>query len=535
MEIDWLIYLIMPFVAGVIGYFTNWVAIWMLFRPHQEKRILGIKLPLTPGLIPARRVEMAEKLGKSISTYLINEASLRERLDGPEIRTQIHIALGNAMTELLAKDLGSINSLVPSHFQDEWNQFILVAKSKIEHEIRNLLKSPTTEALLKEMLNEKMREWRSMPIEDLIPKQLQHELPDQIVSYVENLTHEDSFESKLEDFIDHAWERFRHSDNALVEYVPDSVQHSIYEKISLVMPIMTDNLLKALDDHDLKRRIKIELYDLVQKILSENFDEKSRWDKFRFGLMETFLISVEEIQEKIDSTVENAGQNLAQFVQSPDIQEKINVAVADGIGAILQKRISEFNLNSESAQQLKQRVITEILTLLRSNSTKQQLRDSIVEKLDSLTSQNVDEVLSPSLTTDLQSLVADHMLEAIQSDSTSESISAAICEKAEAYLDQPIGKLQDRVSTDLLEKGQVWISDRAIEILKDQTPKILNAVDVESLVRDQVNKLPLPEVERLILGITNRQLKAITWFGALLGFTIGLLQVVILIASGGLG
>ena len=36
------------FVGAIIGYITNWLAIKMLFRPHGEKKIFGIKLPFTP-------------------------------------------------------------------------------------------------------------------------------------------------------------------------------------------------------------------------------------------------------------------------------------------------------------------------------------------------------------------------------------------------------------------------------------------------------------------------------------------------------
>ena len=48
--------LIIPIIVGaIIGYFTNWLAIKMLFRPHYEKKIFGIKIPFTPGLIPKEK------------------------------------------------------------------------------------------------------------------------------------------------------------------------------------------------------------------------------------------------------------------------------------------------------------------------------------------------------------------------------------------------------------------------------------------------------------------------------------------------
>ena len=46
------IYLISALVGAVIGYITNWLAIKMLFKPHNEKRVFGIRIPFTQGIIP---------------------------------------------------------------------------------------------------------------------------------------------------------------------------------------------------------------------------------------------------------------------------------------------------------------------------------------------------------------------------------------------------------------------------------------------------------------------------------------------------
>ena len=51
------IYLI-PFISAFIGWFTNWIAIKMLFHPKEEKNILGIKIQ---GIFPKRQQQFAEK------------------------------------------------------------------------------------------------------------------------------------------------------------------------------------------------------------------------------------------------------------------------------------------------------------------------------------------------------------------------------------------------------------------------------------------------------------------------------------------
>ncbi len=52
------IYIISPIVGAIIGYFTNWVAIKMLFRPYKKLKIGPIPIPFTPGLIPKNGIEL---------------------------------------------------------------------------------------------------------------------------------------------------------------------------------------------------------------------------------------------------------------------------------------------------------------------------------------------------------------------------------------------------------------------------------------------------------------------------------------------
>lgn len=45
-------YIAGPVIGAVIGYFTNFIAVKMLFHPKKEIKVFGHKLPFTPGAIP---------------------------------------------------------------------------------------------------------------------------------------------------------------------------------------------------------------------------------------------------------------------------------------------------------------------------------------------------------------------------------------------------------------------------------------------------------------------------------------------------
>ena len=81
--------LIGPLSGSIIGYFTNWLAIKMMFRPHQPKYIFGMKIPFTPGLIPKERGRLAEAVGSSISENLMNREVLEKNLLSEDMFTKI--------------------------------------------------------------------------------------------------------------------------------------------------------------------------------------------------------------------------------------------------------------------------------------------------------------------------------------------------------------------------------------------------------------------------------------------------------------
>lgn len=51
-----------PIIGSVIGYFTNFLAIKMLFRPLKPVKIGSFTLPFTPGIIPKRKNQLAKAL-----------------------------------------------------------------------------------------------------------------------------------------------------------------------------------------------------------------------------------------------------------------------------------------------------------------------------------------------------------------------------------------------------------------------------------------------------------------------------------------
>ena len=72
--------ILIPLISAFIGWFTNWIAIKMLFHPREPKKILGITFH---GIFPKRQRQFAEKLGKLVSEELLSFGDIEEKITHP--------------------------------------------------------------------------------------------------------------------------------------------------------------------------------------------------------------------------------------------------------------------------------------------------------------------------------------------------------------------------------------------------------------------------------------------------------------------
>lgn len=146
---DWILE---PLIGAVIGCFTNFIALKMLFRPYQEVKIFGRKLPFTPGMIPKRKKEVAHAIGRVINDNLLEKDDIAKALTKEttvaKIRTGImdyHLNIPKVKEgERSAGDI--ISDLVLK----------LDIKSVVAKEITDFMQEKLTGGFLAMFLNEKV-------------------------------------------------------------------------------------------------------------------------------------------------------------------------------------------------------------------------------------------------------------------------------------------------------------------------------------------------------------------------------------------
>ncbi|MGG4170004.1 DUF445 family protein [Rossellomorea vietnamensis] len=159
--------LFMVIVGAIIGGVTNSLAIKMLFRPYRAYYIGKFKVPFTPGLIPKRRGELAEQLGKMVVDHLITPESLQKKVMNEDFQKDVTHWLSEELQPVFSSDrtvnewLDTLQIPVSSDRVNEWLEDWIAVKIKDA-------KTSYTSLKLEEALPEKWQEKVSESIPNLV-------------------------------------------------------------------------------------------------------------------------------------------------------------------------------------------------------------------------------------------------------------------------------------------------------------------------------------------------------------------------------
>ncbi|MCY1039384.1 DUF445 family protein [Staphylococcus nepalensis] len=166
-----LIIIFMMIIGALIGGVTNMIAVRMLFHPFKTYYIFNKRVPFTPGLIPKRRGEIADKIGQVIEEHLLTETLIKSKLNAPKSREAIEELFLKQIHKLKCDGV-TIQSLA-KHFDIDAAQ---LTNSQMDTVISN-------------QLNQYYNDHKETPIKQIIPDDIELNL-DQKIELVPDLLFE---------------------------------------------------------------------------------------------------------------------------------------------------------------------------------------------------------------------------------------------------------------------------------------------------------------------------------------------------------
>jgi len=166
---NWM-FIVIPVISAFIGWFTNWIAIKMLFHPREPKKILGITFQ---GIFPKRQQQFALKLGKLVSNELLSFSEIEQKIANPanvaKILPVLETHIDNFLRQKLTTEIPMLGMLIG-------DKTILQVKSVFLKELEELfpvlmqqyMTTLQNDLDLEKIVSEKVGNFSSDKLEDIL-------------------------------------------------------------------------------------------------------------------------------------------------------------------------------------------------------------------------------------------------------------------------------------------------------------------------------------------------------------------------------
>lgn len=489
------IYIIGALIGAVIGYITNWLAIKMLFRPREAKYIFGMKLPFTPGLIPKEKSRIANKVGETVGTHLLNSDSLSKALKDDKIKAKFNEVAKEKINQVINSnstlDDSLKNTLGENYYALKGNMINNIAKTILEsiqeEEFKNKLKFYIVDSI-KERLNKNPEK-----IIDFINSNKFREV---IINTLE--------EEKTRDIIGKALlkevKTLGKEDLTIEEVIPENIKPYIEEYVKSQKDTLVDIIKNLLRDDEVSHKIKSAINDNIPSIVSMFLSEDVIYGKL-VSLVDKSLSEEENKEYICDAALAFVHESMKKKVS--DVinnvgEEKLEV-ISDALGDKISKKLNtEENIDS---------IISKLNCKISSFNSYEEIIKVLFNDYENILIDNIDSMISQIVNNNQLSGEISKIIEKVFDKFLQNSLNDICYNKQN--LENSIMSILDNLYNDFVE---------------NKSAKVLEIVDISSIVEEQINAFEVDYAEEIIIGIANKELKAITWLGALLGGILGILS-----------
>jgi uncharacterized membrane protein YheB (UPF0754 family) len=528
-EITWLPYLVPPLLGALIGYVTNYIAIRMLFRPLRPWRFLGVRLPLTPGIIPGKRGELAQRMGEMVGSHLLTADDVGHALEKPVFTRELKGAVNEKLGIFLDRDLGPLDTLVPDSYHRRFRELVDTVRNKAVRALTDYLASDTFEKQLRQFIEDKSSLLLARDLESFLTPERYQNLHNHLETRLTTVLHSPQTAQAVENFIDQRIERLLQSDRSMRDIIPNDLLEVMLQQLEREIPPLLERFGGLLYDPDFRQR----LADKARQGIDSFLDSLGGLA----GLLSGF-INLDQVYNKIPGFLDKAGEEISRWLREEQTQQQVAGMLRERLENLLDKPISSFlektpydkiagarrYLAERSVAAVQSRRSTDLL-LGWADQGLQHIKDRSFRSL-------LDENLPQDSVRKLQLELGDKLLKLARSAEAQAAIDSVVRQKLEELVYQHrLGKLAERLPVDAREELEEGLYRQVGEVLKKEVPPLIETLNVARMVEGKVNQLDILQVEGLLMGVMKEQFKYINLFGAVLGFLIGLINLIILVGT----
>ncbi len=244
----------------------------------------------------------------------------------------------------------------------------------------------------------------------------------------------------------------------------------------------------------------------IGKAVSENLMNRE--------VLEKSLLSDDMLAKMIDAidvfvttqqgNEETIEQFAAHYLSDEDIAA-MRSNVTDGIVKLITGKLQDTSMGDNIAHMATEHAMEKTRNSLAGRFGAEMLVQAVAQPIEKILAKHINEILQNNSAQMVESLVKDQ----------SAQLMGMTMSQLTTGRDEQISQI----------KGGIINAYRVI--ITEHLPRILQDIDISTIIEQRINEMDMDEAEAIILDVMKKELRAIVWLGALLGSIMGTLNAIL--------
>ena len=520
-------YVLPPLLGAIIGYLTNAIAIKMLFRPLTEIRVLGLRLPFTPGIIPRQRYQLSSSIASMVSTKLLTPDLVQSRIDDPSFTTSLTESVSRFTSDLLhsrpetsPEEGQSPMPTADNVDQKEAGENLVDIAGALLH---GFFSSGEFSGMVRRILGSVVDGALAMRLGEVAPHSDRlRELAENLLSYLSG----DKPTAVIVDLIARWLDEQLESDVPMKELVGERTIGRLRSLVPTAYDPLLDVLLTFLRHEHTRKELSVHGRDLLKQILK------------RLTVFQRLLVSATQYDRNLNENMPGIVDDVIKSIEKAGKNAENRDAIIGEIDSRIES-LGDTGIRTLSDElsldlhELAERAVAAVKDFLARESTRTGAADTVVRFVDRRRDDTIGEIIEAASRMDAQELrtrltgIVDNWLE---QPGTPERLTHGVTELIERFVQgtdrRPLAELLP-INDEQKARIDRFIARKIRDQIGARVPELVEGLDLHRMVVEKIDGLDIESVEQLLLMVIAKHLKWINLFGALLGALIGGTQVVV--------
>lgn len=520
-------------IGGILGFITNWLVIWMLFHPKKAVKIPpwlgGIGLPMTPGIMVEKQAVLADAIGRTVSTKLLNLESIRQELESSETQSSVTSSIQEGIDLALDMNLPPLVQLLDR----DGLRGVLKAKPRLVNAVTitilDQINKPVFRDIIVELLHKEMERLSHQPLQTWLSASQREQIARWVSHRIKTMIEGEDGQRFIKNGCYSMGLSLAVGDSRSIE----DLRYLSTEFLEPVIPQFIDASLSSMKERfngsEMDKKLRSKIIEEIHSAIKDAVVAEIPFLVVPENLIDGFCGSF------VEDRVHRQWEKLtSQVFESRDIRRFLVAEVNNAVERSFTMMTSGGGDHSSRTREITRAIAGTASRKIAEAIDYQEVENLIFQTLTSWCEQSLSDLL-PSWRSHVDERVEDFVRKAtftvIQSGQA--PLARAIDDLFDKLIfETRLGRLKRFLPNGYKQNLTGFVAKQGYQLILDKGPQLAKHISIEEIVRNQIMRFKPEQVESTIRDVANNELKSIILLGGFLGLIGGaLLQPLLLILT----